>query len=89
MIVPMIALMNLTAMRSNASFGMMSASEALMSGVRNANPNQNMQGLLAMDKKLTADMFNNKVLYMAANAQEDSWTKLRNKNIERTFSTFA
>lgn len=90
MIVSSIAQFNAINTTSNAAFGMMSNADALMGLGRNSGMSfQNLDNLHAIDKKLTLEMLKNKFLYMIGYAQADSFQKIKEDNIKRTFSTFA
>lgn len=71
---------------SDAAFNYMNAANSLTNLCSfSANPNS----LLAAEKQLQFDMFNDSLSYKARLAQDESLKKLTDENIKRQFSTFA
>lgn len=71
---------------SNAAFNWMSAAQARI-GLLSFKGNS--ASLLAADKQLTCDMFNDSLMYKVGLLQEETNKKIRDANIKRTFSIFA
>lgn len=71
---------------NNAAFNWMNAANSL---TNLTNSNMDSRSKISFEKRLTADMLNDSLMYKASLLQEESMDKVRKENIKRTFSTFA
>lgn len=76
-------------MNSDAAYGMMRNSEAMLSMSRGASGSEDTRALSQKEKGLQIDNLNNQVTYSATELMEESQKKAQKENFKRAFSYFA
>lgn len=76
-------------MNSNAAYGMMQNSNAMLSMARGAYGSDDTRSMAQKEKGLQTDNLNNQVTYSATELMEESQKKVQNENFKRAFSCFA